>query len=98
MSLAKEVNEHLDNILAIHAEIRKMDAEIKDDQTLTNKKTGETMRKQEVISYIENTINDIKNELNKITNNGTNVKEIFTNKYYINDVMQDKEIAQNNLN
>lgn len=98
MSLAKEVNEHLDNILAIRAEIRKMDAEIKDDQTLTNKKTGETMRKQEVISYIENTINDIKNELNKITNNGTNVKEIFTNKYYINDVMQDKEIAQNNLN
>lgn len=98
MSLAKEVNEHLDNILAIRAEIRKMDAEIKDDQTLTNKKTGETMRKQEVISYIENTIDDIKNELNKITNNGTNVKEIFTNKYYINDVMQDKEIAQNNLN
>tara|TARA_Y100000592_G_scaffold62718_1_gene97910 strand:- start:715 stop:1011 length:297 start_codon:yes stop_codon:yes gene_type:complete len=97
MSLAKEVNEHLDNILAIRAEIRRMEVEIKDNQTLTNKQTGEQMEKKEVIQFVENTINDIKKDLNKITNNGENVKEIFTNKYYVNDFGQDKEIAQNNL-
>ena len=96
MSLAKEVNEHLDNILAIRAEIRKMESEIKDNQTLTNKTTGEVMNKREVVSFVEKTIDDIKIELNKITNDGKNVKEIFTNKYYINDLTQDK-VARNNL-
>ncbi|MBT4478883.1 MAG: hypothetical protein HOC66_05695 [Flavobacteriales bacterium] len=97
MSLAKEVNEHLDNILAIRAEIKRMEVEIKDDQILTNKQTGEQMEKKEVIQFIENTIDDIKKDLNKITNNGENVKEIFTNKYYVNDFSQDREIARNNL-
>jgi hypothetical protein len=97
MSLAKEVNEHLDNILAIRAEIRRMEVEIKDNQTLTNKQTGEQMEKKEVIQFVENTIDDIKKDLNKITNNGENVKEIFTNKYYVNDFSQDREIARNNL-
>lgn len=97
MSLAKEVNEHLDNILAIRAEIRKMESEIKDNQTLTNKTTGEVMNKKQVVSFVEKTIDDIKIELNKITNDGTNVKEIFTNKYYINDLTQDK-VARDNLN
>ena len=60
MSLAKEVNEHLDNILAIRAEIRKMESEIKDNQTLTNKTTGEVMNKREVVSFVEKTIDDIK--------------------------------------
>ena len=97
MSLAKEVNEHLDNILAIRAEIRKMESQIKDNQTLTNKTTGEVMNKREVVSFVEKTIDDIKIELNKITNDGKNVKEIFTNKYYINDLTQDK-VARDNLN
>ena len=66
MSLAKEVNEHLDNILAIRAEIRKMESEIKDNQTLTNKTTGEVMNKREVVSFVEKTIDDIKIELNTI--------------------------------
>ena len=33
-------------------------------------------------------------ELNNITNNGENVKNIFTNKFYVNDLMQDKEIVK----
>ena len=94
MSLAKEVNEHLDNILAIRAEIRKMDAEIKDDQTLTNKKTGETMRKQEVISYIENTIEDIKNELkdtNLYLENFERYQEITSKMEVLNSDLNTKE-------
>ena len=37
-------------------------------------------------------INQIKKDLNEITNNGKNVKDIFTNNYYVNDSMQDREI------
>ena len=39
-------------------------------------------------------IDRIKFELNEITNNGKNIKNIFTNNYYINDMMQDREIAR----
>ena len=41
-------------------------------------------------------IDRIKFELNEITNNGKNIKNIFTNNYYINDMMQDREIARAN--
>lgn len=39
------------------------------------------------------TIEQIESDLNKITNNGTNVANIFTNVYYINDNMEDKRCA-----
>ena len=32
----------------------------------------------------------LESDLNKITNNGLNVNEIFTNNYYVNDFSQDK--------
>lgn len=97
MNITRQINNRLDDILAIRAEIRKMDAEITEEQILTNKATGEKMNKEEVIGYIEHTINDIKKDLNKITNNGSNVNGIFTNKFYVNDLLQDKEIVENNL-
>jgi flagellar basal body-associated protein FliL len=93
MSIAKDINERLDQILAIRAEIRKMQAELSDDQTLLSQ-TGERMTKDEVVEFVEGKINEIKNELNKITNNGQNVNEIFTNNYYVNDLLQDKEIRR----
>ena len=80
MSIAKDINNRLDDILAIRAEIRRMQAELSDDQTLLSQ-TGERMTKGEVIEFVEKTINTIKKDLNKITNNGQNVKEIFTNKF-----------------
>jgi len=97
MNITKQINNRLDDILAIRAEIRKMDAEITEEQILTNKSTGEKMNKKEVVQYIERTIDDIKKDLNKITNNGSNVNGIFTNKFYVNDLLQDKEIVENNL-
>lgn len=33
-------------------------------------------------------------ELNKITGNGQNVREVFNNPYYINDMMQDRLLVQ----
>lgn len=42
---------------------------------------------------IENIITD----LNKITNNGSNVNDIFANKYYVNDVAEDKRCASGKI-
>lgn len=93
MNIAKRINNRLDHILELRAEMRKMDAEIDDDQILNNISTGEKTNKEGAFKLVEAQINEIKKELNEITNNGLNVKEIFTNKYYVNDSMQDREIV-----
>ena len=81
MNIAKRINNRLDHKLELRAEMRKMDSEIDDDQILDNIPTGEKTNKEGVFKLIEPQINEIKNELNQITNNGLNVKDIFTNKY-----------------
>ena len=92
MSLAKDINKLLDNILDIKSEIRRIDLEITPEQTLKNVQTGEKVNKEEVLEFVKGEIKRIEWELNKITNDGKNVKDIFTNKFYINDSMQDREI------
>lgn len=92
MSLAKDINKLLDNILDIKSEIRRIDLEITPEQTLKNVQTGEKVNKEEVLEFVQGEIKRIEWELNKITNDGKNVKDIFTNKFYINDSMQDREI------
>lgn len=92
MSLAKDINKLLDDMLAIKAEIRRIDLEITPEQTLKNVQTGEKVNKEEVLEFVKDEIKRIEWRLNKITNDGKNVKDIFTNKFYINDTMQDREI------
>jgi|TARA_B110000305_G_C19224757_1_gene532295 cell fate (sporulation/competence/biofilm development) regulator YmcA (YheA/YmcA/DUF963 family) len=94
MSIAKQINERLDEILSLRAEIKKMDAEITDDQVLNNLTTGEKTDKGGALRVVEAMIDQIKSDLNTITNNGLNVKEIFTNQFYVNDLLQDKECAK----
>mgnify|MGYP001257038492 FL=1 len=94
MTIAKDINDKLDEILKLRAEIRVMDSELDDDQVLNNVQTGEKTNKAGAIEVAEDMINQIKIDLNKITNNGLNVNEIFTNNYYVNDFMQDREIAR----
>jgi hypothetical protein len=98
MSIAKDINELLDNILDIKAEIRRIDLEITPEQTLKNVQTGKKVNKEEVLEFVQGQITEIKNDLNKITNNGKNVKDVFTNKYYVNDSMQDREIIAKEKN
>ena len=86
-SLAKEINERLDQILDIRSEIKRMNVDLTDDVQLNNMQTGEPTTKLEAVDIVEGMIIAIKEELNEITNNGKNVKDIFTNKYYINDVL-----------
>lgn len=96
MKLAKELNEKLDEIIEMRMELRRMNEDLDDDVTLTNIQTGEPQTKKEAIELIEGLIQDIYAQINKLSNNGKNVNDIFTNKYYINDFMQDKEIVRAN--
>lgn len=98
MSITKDINEKLDEILAIRAEINRMKKDLDNNQDLINKMTGEKCSKEDALDVVERVIDGIKNDLSKITNNGQNVKDIFTNQYYLNDPMEDKRIAQNNNN
>lgn len=94
MSIAKDINNKLDDILAIRAEIKKMKKEVSEDAVLTNMQTGEKANKDDAIRVAESVVDHIKFDLKQITNNGLNVNEIFTNKFYINDMMQDREIVR----
>lgn len=96
MSLAKEINSKLDEILAIKAESDRVMSEVDGRKPLYNKETGEKITKKQILKYADEQIISIKNDLNKITNNGKRAKGLFDNMYYINDVIQDKLIAQNN--
>lgn len=98
MTITRDINEKLDEILSIRAEITRMKKELNNNQNLINKTTGEGCSKQEALAIVEKVIDGIKNDLNQITNNGQNVKDVFTNNYYINDPMEDKRVAQNNNN
>ena len=96
MKLAKQLNEKLDEIIEMRTELRRMNEDLDDDVTLTNIQTGEPQTKKEAIELIEGLIQDIYAQINKLSNNGKNVNDIFTNKYYINDFMQDREIVNAN--
>ena len=96
MTLAKQLNEKLDEIIEMRKELARMNADLDDDATLTNIQTGEPQTKGDAIELIEGLITDVYKQINQISNNGNNVNNIFTNDYYVNDVIQDKEIAERN--
>ena len=98
MSIAKDVNEKLDEILAIRREIKRMDHDLDDDVQLKNMKTGESSSKEDALLVVEEMVDQIKLELSHLTNNGENIKDIFTNTFYVNDLMQDKACAKEEIN
>ena len=83
-------------ILAMN-DLHELELEIDDDLEFENKETGQIVTKEIVLNKGQEDIDQIKADLNKITNNGKNVRNIFDNPYYINDAMQDKLIAQEKL-
>jgi len=90
MSIAKDVNKLLDQMLTIRGEIARMRADLDANETLVNKQTGEKISANKIEELANNEITAIKNELNKITNNGKKATGVFNNVYYINDFIQDK--------
>lgn len=48
-------------------------------------------------SNTDDSIENIITDLNKLTHNGTNIKDQFTNDYYINDIGEDKRCASSKI-
>jgi len=97
MNTAKQINKCLDDMLALQAEANRLHKEVDGRKKLINKETGEKITKKQVLELAEVEITQIKNELNKLTNNGKSIKGLFNNEYYVNDMIQDKLLAQNNF-
>jgi len=98
MSTAKEINNRLDELLNLRAEIKRINNDLEDGQVLNNVEDGTKTNKEGVIKIAEAMIDQIKNDLNKITNNGKRAKGLFNNIHYVNDIIQDKLLAQDNCN
>ena len=94
MSIAKDINKLLDQMLTIRGEIARMRADLDANANLVNNQTGEKVTANKIEELANNEINAIKNELNKVTNDGKRVNGIFTCHYYINDIIQDQLIAR----
>lgn len=97
MNLAKQINNKLDEILLHNETLIELEEDFKDpDFDLVEEKTGEKVTKEIVLNKAQKIKDQIIDDLNKLTRNGKNCRDMFTNEYYVNDVMQDKEIAEQN--
>ena len=94
MSIAKDINKLLDDMLHIRSEINRMRADLKANQTLVNNQTGEKISANKIEELANNEINEIKKQLSKVTNEGKRANGIFNNQYYINDMLQDKLLVE----
>jgi hypothetical protein len=95
MNTAKRINTLLDDMLTIRAEIKRMRADLKANDSLVNKKTGEKISAKKIEELANNEIIAIQKELNKVTNNGKSITGMFNNEYYVNDMMQDRVLVEN---
>ena len=96
MSLAKQINEKLDKIIALKNEIGQIRKDLPAGAKLKNMETGDEMTREDAVACAEGVLDMVKTDLTKITNSGQNVQNIFDNPYYINDTLQDMAInAQN---
>ena len=97
MKIANEINKKLDELSKVIADLNELKSKYNSDSEfqLKNSETGELVDKQIVFDTAEKNIQQIKADLNKLTNNGEHIKDIFTNPYYINDFSQDKVLVSN---
>jgi len=93
MRLAHEVNKLLDEMLSVQKQITELN-ELESNTELNNTETGEPVTKDFVLNKGQEQLVQIRTELNKITNNGKNCRDIFTNQYYVNNLLLDKEISK----
>lgn len=96
MTLANNINDKLDEILKLRAEINRMKKDLNNNEPLVNLETGKKATQEDALNLVEKIITQLKNDINKLTNNGQNVRDIFTNNFYVNDNMEDKRIVRNN--
>ena len=94
MTLAREINEKLDEFLYHQKQVKEIHEEYnKENFELKNVDTGEIATKEDVLNKANKIYNNIIEDLNSLTS-GRSMKDMFTNPYYINDFAQDKLIAE----
>ena len=95
MSLAREINEKLDEIIRHNRERKAVELDYTDpDFTLEDANTGEKVTKEMVLNKADEVYEGIIENLNKLTGDGKKVRDLFTNPYYVNDLSQDKKITE----
>jgi hypothetical protein len=91
MSLAKEINKKLDQILDMKAELIKLKKELNKGGKL-KKLDGKSTTKEEALQIVDEMMQSIYDEISVLTNKGQNIRGVFNNQFYINDLLQDKVI------
>ena len=94
MTSAREINKKLDKILELQEQINELENDLPDSATLNDIESGEPVTKEKVLNKGREQLLEIEKELNQITNNGQNCRDMFTNNYYVNDMTQDRLIAE----
>ena len=95
MSLAQEVNKLLDEMLSVQKQMAELN-ELESNTELNNTETGAPVTKDFVLNKGQEQLVQIENDLNKITNNGKSCRNLFTNQYYVNNLLMDKAISKAN--
>ena len=95
MSLAREINDKLDAILRHNKEVDAVNNDFKNPNfTLNNINSGEQVTKEMVLNKADEVYEEIISDLNKLTNEGKNCRNIFINPYYVNDMGEDRRVSQ----
>jgi len=94
MTSAKEINEKLDEILKHQRDLRQVEYDYNDPEFELKDKDGNLVTKEEVLNKADEIYDGIITDLNKLTGDGERVSGMFTNIYYVNDMTQDRLIAE----
>ena len=95
MSLAREINKKLDEIIEYNIQLDAVNNDFKNpDFKMNDVNSGEQVTKEMVLNRATEIYDQIISDLNKLTNDGKNCRNIFDNPYYVNDMGEDRRIAE----
>ena len=95
MSLAREINEKLDEIIEHKKQVDAVNNDFKNPNfKLNDVNSGEQVTKKMVLNKADEVYEEIISDLNKLTNEGKNCRNIFNNPYYVNDMGEDRRVSQ----
>ena len=95
MSLAREINKKLDEIIQYNIQLDAVNNDFKNpDFKIKDVNSGEQVTKEMVLNRATEIYDQIISDLNKLTNDGKNCRNIFDNPYYVNDMGEDRRIAE----
>ena len=95
MNLAREINKKLDEIIEYNIQLNAVNKDYTDPEfSMNDVHTGEKVTKEMVLNKAEKIKDQIITDLNKLTNDGKNCINVFDNPYYINDMGEDRRIAE----